>query len=81
LLIKILCSNRLDGKRDQAKLAEYFSDGEQLASLAIRSYSTLQLYQEKIRDNATLQEALKLVDTSPITKDKFQHFVCFGVFP
>lgn len=70
--------------QDQAKLAAYFSDGEQfatLASLGIRSYSALKSYQLDVNKNPTLADTLKQVDTSPIAKDKFQHFVRFGVFP
>lgn len=70
--------------QDQAKLAMYFSDGEQfaaLASLGIRSYSALKNYQNNIKVDPAFAEALKLVDPSPIAKDKFQHFVRFGVFP
>lgn len=70
--------------QDQAKLAMYFSDGEQfaaLASLGIRSYSALQKYQHNIKVDPVFAEALKLIDPSPIAKDTFQHFVRFGVFP
>lgn len=76
--------NTLKDWQDQAKLAVYFSDGEQFAalqSLGIRSYSALKKYQENINTNPAFSEALKLVDSSPIAKDKFQHFVRFGVFP
>ena len=80
--------------KDQAKLAAYFSDGEEfatVASLGIRSYSALRTFQEKIENDATFAEALNLaltemlntVDTKKkkIVIGKFQYFVRFGVFP
>ncbi|MGZ8158190.1 MAG: hypothetical protein ACXWT1_03565 [Methylobacter sp.] len=76
--------NTISDWQDQAKLAVYFSDGEQfaaLASLGIRSYSALKNYQNNIKADPVFADALKLVDPSPIAKDKFQHFVRFGVFP
>jgi hypothetical protein len=80
--------------KDQAKLAAYFSDGEEfatMASLGIRTYSALRTFQKKIEVdddfakalNLALAEMLNAVDPKKkkIVIGKFQYFVRFGVFP
>lgn len=66
---------------DQAKLAVYFVDEAEFASLAglgIRTYSSLLVYREEARARPAL---LDEVDPRPLPKERFKHFILHGVFP
>lgn len=66
---------------DQAKLALYFVDEAEFASLAglgIRTYSGLLAYRDQARANPSL---LDEVDPRPLSKERFKHFILHGVFP
>jgi hypothetical protein len=66
---------------DQAKLAVYFVDEAEFASLAglgIRTYSSLLVYREAARARPAL---LDEVDPRPVSKERFKHFILHGVFP
>jgi hypothetical protein len=66
---------------DQAKLAVYFVDEAEFASLAglgIRTYSSLLVYREAARARPAL---LDEVDPRPLSKERFKHFILHGVFP
>ena len=66
---------------DQAKLAVYFVDEAEFASLAslgIRTYSGLLAYRHQARANPSL---LDEVDPRPLSKERFKHFILYGVFP
>ena len=66
---------------DQAKLALYFVDEAEFASLAglgIRTYSGLLAYRDQARTNPLL---LDEVDPRPLAKERFKHFILYGVFP
>lgn len=66
---------------DQAKLALYFVDEAEFASLAglgIRTYSGLLAYRDQACANPSLLDA---VDPRPLSKERFKHFILYGVFP
>jgi hypothetical protein len=66
---------------DQAKLALYFVDEAEFASLAglgIRTYSGLLAYRNQARANPSL---LDEVDPRPVSKERFRQFILYGVFP
>jgi hypothetical protein len=66
---------------DQAKLALYFVDEAEFASLAglgIRTYSGLLAYRDQARANPSLLDAM---DPRPLSKERFKHFILYGVFP
>ncbi len=66
---------------DQAKLALYFVDEAEFAALAglgIRTYSGLLTYREEAHANPSLLEE---VDPKPLSKERFKHFILYGIFP
>lgn len=66
---------------DQAKLAVYFTDEAEFTAiqgLGIRTYSALLKYQAKAKEDPAMLETL---NTEPIPKERFRHFVLHGIFP
>lgn len=66
---------------DQAKLAVYFVDEAEFAALAglgIRTYSSLLVYREAARKTPSILEG---ADPRPLSRERFKHFILYGVFP